>query len=68
MPTETTIKINKIMAIEYEATFLDINKEETRENLKKVGAELVRPEFMQKRVVFGLPKDREVVKTHRQAD
>jgi adenylate cyclase class 2 len=43
------------MDIEYEATFLDINKEEMREKLKRVGAELVKPEFMQKRVVFNLP-------------
>lgn len=43
------------MDIEYEATFLDVNKEEVREKLKKVGAKLVKPEFLQKRVVFDLP-------------
>jgi len=43
------------MEIEYEATFLDINKDEMREKLKKAGAKLVKPEFMQKRVVFNLP-------------
>lgn len=43
------------MAIEYEATFLDINKDEIRKTLKKIGAKLVKPEFMQKRVVFDLP-------------
>ncbi|MFH1968486.1 MAG: CYTH domain-containing protein [bacterium] len=43
------------MAIEYEATFLDINKDEMRETLEKAGAKLVKPEFMQKRVVFNLP-------------
>jgi len=44
------------MEIEYEATFLDVNKEEIRERLNKAGAKLVKPEFMQKRVVFNLPK------------
>jgi adenylate cyclase class 2 len=44
------------MNIEYEATFLDINKDEMRKKLKAVGAELIRPEFMQKRTVFNLPK------------
>lgn len=43
------------MEIEYEATFLNINKEEIRKRLKKAGAKLVKPEFMQKRVVFSLP-------------
>ncbi|MFH1968612.1 MAG: CYTH domain-containing protein [bacterium] len=43
------------METEYEATFLDIDKEEMKEKLKKVGAKLVKPEFIQKRVVFDLP-------------
>ncbi len=43
------------MKTEYEATFLDINKDEIRERLKDVGAQLVKPEFLQKRVVFNLP-------------
>jgi adenylate cyclase class 2 len=45
------------MEIEYEATFTNINKEEIRAKLKKVGAELVRPEFLQKRVTFSPPID-----------
>lgn len=37
------------MDIEYEATFLDINKDKIRQKLKGIGAELIKPEFMQKR-------------------
>lgn len=48
------------MKIEYEATFTDINKGEIRKKLKKVGAKLVKPEFLQKRVVFNLPKGHEI--------
>ena len=44
------------MNIEYEATFPNINKKEIRQKLKKAGAKLVRPEFLQKRVSFDLPK------------
>ena len=49
------------MEIEYEATFLNIDKEKIRKKLKEVGAELIKPEFMQKRVTFSLPNgyDRE---------
>ena len=43
------------MEIEYEATFENINKDEIREKLKKVGAILVKPEFLQKRIPFYLP-------------
>jgi adenylate cyclase class 2 len=43
------------MQIEYEATFLDINKNEIRKQLKKIGAKLVKPEFLQKRYAFDLP-------------
>lgn len=46
------------MKIEYEATFPNINKDEIRERLKKIGAVLVRPEFLQKRTNFHLPKER----------
>ncbi len=46
------------METEFEATFLDIDKNEVREKLKEVGAELVRPDFLQKRVVFNLPGER----------
>jgi len=44
------------MNIEYEATFLDINKEEIRKKLKDIGAKLIRPEFLQKRFNFIPPK------------
>lgn len=51
---------NKNMQIEYEATFRDINKDKMRENLKSAGASLIKPEFMQKRVVFNLPSGHEI--------
>jgi len=43
------------MNIEYEATFPDINKDEIRAGLKKVGAKLLRSEFLMKRVSFYAP-------------
>lgn len=43
------------MQIEYEATFININKDEVRARLRAVGAELVYPEILQKRVTFRLP-------------
>jgi len=43
------------MATEYEATFLNINKEEIRKKLENAGAKLIKPEFLQKRIVFDLP-------------
>ena len=48
------------MQIEYEATFLDINKDILRQKLKEVGAILVRPEYIQKRRVFHLPEGHEI--------
>lgn len=48
------------MQIEYEATFPNINKGEIREKLKKVGAILVRPEFLQKRITLNLPAGHEI--------
>jgi len=48
------------MAIEYEATFVNINKNDIRTRLKKAGAKLIKPEFLQKRVVFFLPKGHEI--------
>ncbi len=45
------------METEYEATFLDINKDEIRQRLYKEGAKLIKPEFLQKRVVFNLPEN-----------
>ncbi|MDP3778952.1 MAG: class IV adenylate cyclase [bacterium] len=44
------------MKIEYEATFIHINKEEIRNKLKDLNATLLRPEFLQKRVVFNMPE------------
>ncbi len=44
------------MKIEYEAKFIDIDKASARRLLKNIGAQLVRKEFMQKRMVFDLPK------------
>jgi len=41
--------------IEYEATFLDIDKDRIRKKLRKAGVKLVKPEFLQKRNVFNLP-------------
>jgi len=48
------------MKTEYEATFPAINKKDIRSRLKKAGAKLVRPEFLQKRVVFNLPEGHEI--------
>ncbi len=44
------------MQIEYEATYTNIDKDGIRQKLKNAGATLVRPEFLQKRVVFNLPE------------
>ncbi|MFA6295833.1 MAG: CYTH domain-containing protein [Patescibacteria group bacterium] len=48
------------MQIEYEATFLKVNKDSVRKQLKKSGAKLIRPEFLQKRIVFNFPKGNEI--------
>ena len=48
------------MQTEFEAKFLNINKNELRQKLQQVGARLLRPEFMQKRVVFKLPSGHEL--------
>jgi adenylate cyclase, class 2 len=48
------------MEIEYEATFCNINKDGIRVRLKKAGAKLIKPEFMQKRINFDLPKGNEI--------
>lgn len=48
------------MQIEYEAMFGDINKEEMRQKLADVGAILLRPEFLQKRIVFAMPRGHEI--------
>jgi adenylate cyclase, class 2 len=49
-----------VISVEYEAKFLEINRENFKEVLKKANAELVRPEFLQRRVVFGLPEEHEI--------
>lgn len=43
------------MEIEYEATFENIDKNEIRNKLKKIGANLVKPECLHKRITFHLP-------------
>ncbi len=48
------------MAIEYEATFANVDKTDIRQRLKAVGATLVRPEFLQKRVNFNLPESHQI--------
>lgn len=49
------------MQIEYEATFIKVDKTEMRNRLRAVGAQLVKPEFLQRRVVFNLPSGHERV-------
>jgi len=48
------------MDIEFEATFVNIDKNEVRGRLKKIGAILKKSEYLQKRVVFELPKGHEI--------
>lgn len=48
------------MYIEYEAKFLNINKDDVRATLQMVGAVLLRSEFLQKRVTFFLPEGHEI--------
>ena len=48
------------MNIEYEATFIPVNKEDVRKRLRGVGAELIKEEFLQKRICFELPKGNEI--------
>ncbi len=44
------------MQTEYEATFINVDKNEIREKLKAVGAVLVKPEILMKRYTFRLPE------------
>jgi len=46
------------MDIECEAKFINIDKNDIRKRLAKAGAKLVRPEFLQKRIPFHLPKEK----------
>src|SRR3990167_7325271 len=48
------------MYTEFEATFTNVNKDDVRTRLTKAGAKLVRKEFLQRRVVFNLPKGHEI--------
>ncbi len=48
------------MQTEYEATFPNIDKDEIRNLLKQVGAQLIKPEFTQRRTVFHLPSGHEI--------
>jgi len=48
------------MRIEYEATFININKEDYRKRLREINAQMEKPEFLQKRVVFNLPSGHEI--------
>jgi len=46
--------------IEYEATFTDVNVESIKKRLIDNGAKLVHKRFLQKRIVFHLPKGNEI--------
>ncbi len=48
------------MKIEYEATFTNIDKQDIREKLRKIRGKLIRPEFLQKRIVFNLPREYQI--------
>lgn len=48
------------MNIEYEATFPNIDKVNVRERLSRIGAVLMKSEFLQKRAVFHLPVGNEI--------
>lgn len=48
------------MKIEYEATFININRDAFREKLKSLDAKLIKPEFLMKRVVFDMPIGHEI--------
>ncbi|NND65230.1 MAG: CYTH domain-containing protein [Gammaproteobacteria bacterium] len=46
------------METEFEATFTNIDKTQIRARLEKAGAALERPEYLQKRIPFHLPKEK----------
>lgn len=48
------------MEIEFEAKFLNVDKTAVRKILKRIGAKLVKPKFLQKRVVFTLPDGKNI--------
>ena len=49
-----------MLPTEFEAKYLNIDKEAMRVKLKNIDATLVRPTFLQKRVVLGLPSGHEI--------
>ena len=51
------------MNVEYEATFSNIDKDEVRQKLKSVGAELIKKEFLQKRSTWHVPKECQIAKS-----
>lgn len=57
MPLFLCVIINK-MKTEYEATFLNINKEELIKKLRTLGATLKRSEYLQRRVTLELPREK----------
>lgn len=48
------------MEIEFEATFTDIDLSEFNKKLIGIGAQLIKKRYLQKRVVFNLPKGNEI--------
>lgn len=50
----------KHLAVEFEATFPNVEKDEVRGRLRDAGATLVRPEFLQRRAVFRFPSGHEI--------
>lgn len=48
------------MDIEFEATFINIDKDKIRKLLTSIGAKLVRSEYLQRRIVLSLPKGHEI--------
>ncbi|MDD4930954.1 MAG: CYTH domain-containing protein [Candidatus Colwellbacteria bacterium] len=48
------------MEIEYEAAFADVVKDDIRKRLSSSDANLIRSEFLQKRVVFNFPSGHEI--------
>jgi adenylate cyclase, class 2 len=48
------------MKIEYEATYTNIEPDVIREKLKEAEAQLIRPEYLQRRSVFHMPQGNEV--------
>jgi adenylate cyclase class 2 len=48
------------MDIEYEAKFANIDKDRIRKTLKAASAKLIKPEYLQRRMVFYLPEGHEI--------